>query len=186
LREKIPNPKTRISLAGGCKSEVFFLQFLFRSSLMDQFHPFRTVLLVDDGPTDAFITAGILRHMRLCEQVRVVSSGPQALAYLRAHRDTPHYPDMILLDLCMPGMDGLAFLELALAQNLLAKAVQTVVLTCSLLPADFARAQRYPLAGYLYKPLIPSQLLSALQPEPAPDSPPAGSTQWFTAQPVIR
>ncbi len=155
---------------------------------MDHFFPFRTVLLVDDGPVDAFITARILRYMHLCEQLQVVSSGPEALAYLRTHQGTPHYPDVVLLDLLMPRMDGLAFLELARSQNLLLKTVKTVVLTCSLLPADFARAQRYLLAGYLHKPLIPAELLSVLQAEPgagrAPDSLPAGNQQWFSTQPV--
>jgi CheY-like chemotaxis protein len=64
-----------------------------------------TVLIVDDNVDACKPLAMLFRH--LSHQAVCVNSGEQALAYLRLH-----LPDLILLDVMMPGMDGLEVLRL--------------------------------------------------------------------------
>ena len=132
--------------------------------------PIRHLLIVEDSPVDAWIISKVLQKMHLCEELTVVTSGREALRHLSVHRHTERYPEVILLDLLMPEMNGFQFLERALREKLpVQQGVKTVMLTCSLLPIDRRQAARYPLAGYLNKPLIPAELLEVLR----ADAPPA-------------
>ncbi len=131
--------------------------------------PIRHLLLVEDSPVDAWIISKVLQKMHLCEDLTVTTSGREALRHLSTHRHTERYPQVILLDLLMPEMNGFQFLERALREQLpVQHPVKTVMLTCSLLPIDKRQAALYPLAGYLNKPLIPAELLDALQADGPP------------------
>lgn len=126
--------------------------------------PFQSLLVVEDGPIDAWIISRVVEKMRLCKHITVVRNGLEALNYLSTHRYTSRYPQVILLDLLMPEMTGFEFLDKALQDRLpVQHSVKTVMLTCSLLPVDQHQAAQYPLAGYLHKPLIPAELLAALR-----------------------
>jgi CheY-like chemotaxis protein len=125
--------------------------------------PFRNLLIIEDGPVDAWIISRVLHKMHLCEEVTLATNAREALHYLTTHRHTGRYPEVILLDLLMPDMNGFQFMEQALREALpVQHPVKTVMLTCSLLPIDKRQAAQYPLVGYLHKPLIPVELLAAL------------------------
>lgn len=73
-------------------------------------------------------------------------------------------PRLVLLDMNMPVLNGLAFLEayvqMPLAQQ---QAIVIVMLTTSLHPADLARARQLPIAGFLNKPLTREKVMDLLQ-----------------------
>jgi CheY-like chemotaxis protein len=126
--------------------------------------PIRNLLLIEDSPVDAWIISKVLQKMHLCEDVTVTTTGREALRHLATHRHTERYPQVILLDLLMPDMNGFEFIERALREKLpLQHGVRTIMLTSSLLPIDKRQAALYPLAGYLHKPLIAAELLATLQ-----------------------
>lgn len=119
------------------------------------------VLLIDDDPDDNYIHQLVISEWGKCENVRVAESGPDALAYLN-DTSAPDYmrPEVILLDINMPGMNGFEFLEEyhKLANNLKSNVV-VMMLTTSLNPADMNRAGQYDeVTGYRNKPLTKAML----------------------------
>lgn len=124
-----------------------------------------SVLLVDDDPTTNFLNKLLLQRMEVAEQVFVAENGEQALHTLvRTCQDTdPTCPRLILLDMNMPVLNGLAFLE-AYVQMPLAQqsAIVIVMLTTSLHPLDLARTQELPIAGFLNKPLTKEKVTDLL------------------------
>ena len=74
------------------------------------------ILLVEDNPDDELLTRRALEENNLCNELVVVHDGEQALDYLFGtgsyeSRDTSVMPQVILLDLGLPKVDGLEVLE---------------------------------------------------------------------------
>jgi CheY-like chemotaxis protein len=137
--------------------------------------PLSSVLLVDDDSTTNFLNKLLLTRMGVAEQVLVAENGEQALRTLAQACSlsvNATCPQLILLDLNMPVLNGLAFLE-AYVQLPLAhqQPIVIVMLTTSLHPVDLARAQQLPIAGFLNKPLTQEKVTALLQQHFAP--PPA-------------
>lgn len=119
------------------------------------------ILLIDDDPDDNYIHQLVITDWGKCEAVRVAENGPDALAYL-SNTHHPDYirPEVILLDINMPGMNGFEFLEEyhQLPNNLKSNVV-VMMLTTSLNPADVNRAGQYDeVTGYRNKPLTKAML----------------------------
>lgn len=70
------------------------------------------VLLIDDNSIDNYITKSIISKSNLAQKISVIDSAIKALEYLAKLKNYPDdFPDVILLDVQMPEMDGFAFLE---------------------------------------------------------------------------
>jgi CheY-like chemotaxis protein len=136
--------------------------------------PLSSVLLVDDDSTTNFLNKLLLTRMGVTEQVLVAENGEQALRTLAqacSFLVNPMCPRLILLDMNMPVLNGLAFLEvfaqLSLAQQ---QPIVVVMLTSSLHPKDMLQAQELPIAGFLDKPLT-KEKVTALLAEHFPPTP---------------
>jgi two-component system, chemotaxis family, response regulator Rcp1 len=110
------------------------------------------ILLVEDSPADANLTMEALRDPQVPNRIHVVGDGVEALRFLRRH--APHAaaprPDIILLDLNLPRMDGKEVLaEIKSDANL--KDIPVIVLTCSGNPQDVEHVYRNQAAGYITK-----------------------------------
>lgn len=119
-------------------------------------------LLVDDDDTTNFLNQTLLRRMAVTDKVLVAANGQEALDLLRTHCEaaaSPTCPALILLDLKMPRMGGVEFLE-AYAQRPYTPpaAVVIIMLTTSLHPRDVARMRNLPIAGFLTKPLTTEKI----------------------------
>ena len=123
------------------------------------------VLLVDDDQTTNFLNKLLLTKLGVTEQVLTAANGEEALRVLaQQSSEPPTYPHLILLDMNMPVLNGLAFLE-AYAQlsPAVQQAIVIVMLTTSLHPVDMARAQELPIAGFLNKPLTKEKVAAVLE-----------------------
>jgi chemotaxis family two-component system response regulator Rcp1 len=112
------------------------------------------VLLVDDSPGDIRLTQEAVKAQRIAIDLRVVTDGAAAMAYLRReapHMDAPR-PDLILLDLNLPKMDGREVLALIKGDDRL-KAIPVVVLTTSEAEADIMKSYQLQANCYLSKPV---------------------------------
>jgi CheY-like chemotaxis protein len=123
------------------------------------------VLLVDDDQTTNFLNKLLLTRMGVAEQVLVAENGEEALRILAQQCHTPaSCPTLILLDMNMPVLNGLAFLEAYTQLPLAAQpAIVIIMLTTSLHPQDLARAEQLPIAGFLNKPLTREKVTDLLR-----------------------
>ncbi|UOQ76561.1 response regulator [Hymenobacter sp. 5516J-16] len=124
-------------------------------------------LLVDDDETTNYLNQTLLRRMAVTDTVLVATNGQQALDLLHTHCApvaSPTCPALILLDMKMPRMNGMEFLQ-AYARRPPTDnpAVVIIMLTTSLNPADVATMQSLPIAGYLTKPLTRDKVDQILQ-----------------------
>jgi two-component system nitrate/nitrite response regulator NarL len=122
---------------------------------MNPLNPLK-VMLVDDH---ALFVAGIRNLLHRRDDIRVIataSTGEQALEQLEQRSR----PNVILLDLQMPGMGGLATLELLTAQY---PDIKVVMLTASDSDEDLLRAVRHGARGFLLKLLEPGELVDQLR-----------------------
>ena len=112
------------------------------------------VLLVEDSPGDVRLTQEAFRDANRSVQLHVASDGVEAMAFLRhegVHVHAPR-PDIILLDLNLPKMDGREVLALIKEDDGL-KAIPTVILTTSEAEADITKSYQLQANCYLSKPV---------------------------------
>lgn len=125
--------------------------------------PFK-ILLVDDDFSDVELTRQILRKSRVPVQIQSVSNGETALAFLRrenGHALAPR-PDLILLDLDMPVMDGRELLRTVKADPSL-KFIPVVVLTTFNVAEEIVSSYGLGANAYVNKPMDISQFAQVEQ-----------------------
>ncbi len=120
--------------------------------------PFRVraaeILLVEDNPGDARLTLEALADSKIRNTVHHVGDGAAALAVLRRegeHAAAPR-PDLILLDLNLPGLDGREVLG-AIKSDPALRSIPVVVLTTSQAEADICRSYELQANSYVVKPI---------------------------------
>ena len=112
------------------------------------------VLLVEDDPGDVLMTREAFEDNKLRNRLWVVSDGVSALEFLRKegeHTDAPT-PDLVLLDLNLPRMDGREVLQ-ALKADADLRSIPVVVLTTSEAEEDVVRSYSLHANAYVTKPV---------------------------------
>jgi CheY-like chemotaxis protein len=112
------------------------------------------VLLVEDSPGDVRLTQEAFREANRAIRLHVANDGVEAMAFLKHEGrfvDAPR-PDLILLDLNLPRMDGREVLA-HIKENDSLKTIPTVILTTSESESDIARSYQLQANCYLTKPV---------------------------------
>lgn len=112
------------------------------------------VLLVEDNPSDVYLTQVAFRRSRSESQIHVVEDGIQAMAFLRRELpyDSAPRPDLVLLDLNLPRKDGHKVLEEMKSDSDLSR-IPVIVLTTSTAEADVHRCYESHANCYIAKPV---------------------------------
>ncbi len=111
------------------------------------------VLLVEDSMGDARLTQEVFREANSAVRLHVAHDGVEAMAFLRqegVHALAPR-PDLILLDLNLPRMDGREVLA-RIKEDESLKLIPTIILTTSDAEADIAQSYQLQANCYLSKP----------------------------------
>ena len=107
------------------------------------------ILLIEDDMIETMKLQRTVSKNQLKHSIVEVKNGEEALKKLRS---TSALPDIILLDLNMPRMSGIEFLEILKSDNVL-KYLPTIILTTSENRADLLKCYELGIAGYIIKPL---------------------------------
>lgn len=122
----------------------------------------KNVLLIDDDPASNYIAQLLLRKSGAVEEITVAANGQEALNYIMQHGSANGYPDLILLDINMPQMDGFEFMEHF--QHLpFAASVRVVVLSSSVSSKDLKTASAYKIKDFVNKPLTKEKLAQLIE-----------------------
>jgi CheY-like chemotaxis protein len=119
------------------------------------------IMLVDDNPDDNFFHERVIRKHDFSEHVIVKQTGKEALEYLKAKdQNKGCHPDLIFLDINMPGMNGWEFLNEYKKLDLYFQGkIIVVMLTSSDNPEDIIKAKEHGVAfEFKTKPLTKEML----------------------------
>jgi chemotaxis family two-component system response regulator Rcp1 len=122
------------------------------------------ILLVEDNPADIRLAREAIKEWKLNNTLRVVMDGEEALMYL--HREGKYAdanrPDMILLDLNLPKMDGAEVLA-AMQHDPDLRTIPVAVLTASRTDTEIVKRFGLPTKCYIVKPLEIEAYLGAVR-----------------------
>ncbi|MFO0748469.1 MAG: response regulator [Myxococcota bacterium] len=133
------------------------------SSMSDK----RVILLVEDNPHDEHLTVRALEKSGIVNPIVVAHDGVEALDYIFgrgawAGRPTEVLPQVVLLDLKLPRVDGLEVLQ-ALRADPRTKLLPVVILTSSLEEQDLLRGYGFGANSYVRKPVDFVQFTEAVK-----------------------
>ena len=122
------------------------------------------ILMVEDNPADARLTREAFVDSKMVNTLHHVRNGDEAMAFLNRkppYADAPR-PDVVLLDLNMPGMDGRAVLAEMKSDPRL-KTIPVVVLTTSEADEDIIRSYELHANCYVTKPVDFEKFVTIVQ-----------------------
>jgi CheY-like chemotaxis protein len=109
------------------------------------------IMLIDDNPDDNFYHERVIKKSGMAEKVLAMTDAADALQYLQSRTATEPGPELIFLDINMPGMNGIEFLQ---EYRKFPERAVVVMLTTSENPDDKARASATNvIADFRTKPL---------------------------------
>jgi CheY-like chemotaxis protein len=129
-----------------------------------------TIMMIDDDYVNNYLNATVLEESGLVKDLFIYTQPERALAFLqKACSSIPDpfadpFPDVIILDLKMPVMNGFEFLEkFSAIPGIYERDVKVFVVTSSEHSTDVKRANQFSIAGFLTKPVTEDKVVSLLQ-----------------------
>ena len=126
----------------------------------------KTILLVEDNPSDVELTKRALKRCRIVNDLVVVEDGKEAIDYLwcagaYANRETAELPTLTLLDLKLPRVPGLEVLR-RIREDSRTRRLPVVILTSSNEERDIAASYDLGVNSYIRKPVDFTQFTEAI------------------------
>jgi CheY-like chemotaxis protein len=122
----------------------------------------KNILLIDDDETTNFLTRITIKKTNLGNVIQECLNGKEGVEFFEELQNKPDAlrPDIILLDLNMPILDGWQFLDEFKQFN---STAQVYIMSSSNYPEDIQNASNYPLVkGYIVKPLTTEKAIELL------------------------
>jgi CheY-like chemotaxis protein len=115
-------------------------------------HMTRPVLVVDDNPTEIELTLLAFKHANLVNPIQIAHDGVEALAWIPRWEAGEPKPVVVLLDINMPKLDGLAVLR-ALKSHPVSRSIPVVMLTTSSMSKDLESSYASGANSFIVKPV---------------------------------
>jgi two-component system response regulator len=127
----------------------------------------KLILLVEDNPDDVLLTERALKKSRIANRLVVAKDGVEALDFLfyrgaYANLDRNRNPEVVLLDLKLPRIDGLEVLK-QIRSNERTRFIPVIILTSSLEEKDLLSGYQLGANSYIRKPVDFNQFVEAVQ-----------------------
>ncbi len=127
----------------------------------------KRILLVEDNPDDQELTKRALKKNNVTNELIIANDGQEALDYLfcegrYSERDVQDMPQVVLLDLKLPKVDGLEVLK-RIRQDSRTKLLPIVVLTSSKEEKDMVESYKLGANSYIRKPVNFDQFIEAVK-----------------------
>jgi CheY-like chemotaxis protein len=123
----------------------------------------KTLGIVDDDTIYTFLIKKTIEETNLVDMVKIFDNGLKALNFLKNNADNPDsLPEIILLDLSMPVLDGWGFLEeyIPLSPKL-GRKITIYVVSSSISPYDVAKAKSISsVTDFIIKPISKEKLIT--------------------------
>jgi CheY-like chemotaxis protein len=126
----------------------------------------KTLSLIDDDDVFVFLTTKAIEQTNLVDLIKVFGNGLDALDFLKENiNNVEALPEIILLDLSMPIMNGWQFLEEFTKLNpTIGKKITIYICSSSISPDDIARAKNInEVSDYIIKPITKDKLIDLLK-----------------------
>jgi CheY-like chemotaxis protein len=126
----------------------------------------KNITLVDDDDTFVYLTKIAISKTNLVDQIMVFGNGLEALTFLKENQKQKDIlPEIILLDLSMPIMDGWQFLdEYSTFHSKMVKKITIYICSSSISPRDILRAKTInSVSDYIIKPITKVKLKNIIQ-----------------------
>ena len=122
------------------------------------------ILLVEDNPGDRRLTVEALKEAKIRNELYEVENGVEAMAFLRkeGNYDAVPRPDLILLDLNLPKMDGREVLR-EIKEDVNLKSIPVVILTTSEAEEDIIKTYESHANCYITKPVDLEQFINVVK-----------------------
>ena len=126
----------------------------------------KTLTLIDDDNIFVFLTKKTIQLTNLVDLIKVFENGLDAINYLKENRDNPEVlPEIILLDLSMPIMNGWQFLEeFTKINSSIGKKITIYICSSSISHDDISRAKSISeVSDYIIKPVTKDKLIDLIK-----------------------
>ncbi len=117
--------------------------------------PIKTILVVDDSPTERYFLTDLLRKNDF--EVVAAETGEEGVAKAKAEK-----PDLILMDVVMPGLNGFQATRM-LSRDPATKAIPVIMCTSKNQETDRVWGMRQGAIAYLVKPIVAEELLAKIK-----------------------
>lgn len=132
---------------------------------MDTILKFDHIILVDDNDTTNFYNEDVINDLKWSTPAKVFNNAEDAIEHIRSLQPSgDDFKILLLLDIKMPGMDGLEMLEMMEEEEMkILDYLYVVMLTSSNLKVDVEKSSRFNfVVGYLEKPLSVEKLINTV------------------------
>jgi CheY-like chemotaxis protein len=126
----------------------------------------KQLALVDDDDVFVFLTTRMLEKYKLVDLIKIFDNGYDALVFIKENLDNLEaLPDIILLDLSMPIMDGWQFLDEFVKINArIGKKITIFICSSSISPDDLAHAKEInAVSDFVIKPMTKEKLVEMIK-----------------------
>ena len=124
--------------------------------------PLNSILLIDDDKINNYLNSRLIKKSNICVNLEIAQNGSEGLTLIQQKITTKaQLPNLILLDINMPIMDGFEFMNSFKELN--CDDVKIVLLTTSSNPDDIRKFNQSLACGYINKPLTEDKLKNIIQ-----------------------